>query len=628
MRIIQTFWTVDKNKNPFDNKGGFLSPAIHWMMWALSCQTFSDFHGGVTIYTDEAGKYVFERLNLPFSKIELTHERGVMQKVDPKLWALSKIYTYSLQEEPFIHIDGDVAIWEKLPSDLFKADVASQCLEFCWPIYSECIEDFKKIVGDNSPDWIAECLKNPSGYNMGLFGGNNIAFIKEYSTSALSFYEKYAGELSDLIRVNRNANVLPEQYFLYDRVVRQNAKMKMLAPIPMKSPTELSRYVNISEIPSKANFFHAIGGAKKSPIVNDFISYALRKDYPDLWNNVTNVCDRELNDNSYYLFSKSVVSRDYEYSDHEQGIKTLTEIAEHSGYDCSEVIDDYLSVISKQKKFRLETKCRKIEKYIFPAYSKRGFDISDKENRSKVIIPAEDLEVFATHYDWRNIFMETSVGPFGPVPYLLGDLNYRCCFTGSWNHFWVDDFMWEMIEEMKRCPYSVIQLIEKYSTYGLSKKIIASILNIWYCRGVFSLDEDAQNFVRKNQSDDYAWLKKNRVRQAESVIEHILNHRKIPCKILELEKGKDGQVSLKTIISAFEKQGIEARGVRASLQGLERLSFPVIALLKFRGALFQYVAVKSIENSRVTIFNPEVCRIEVYPIESFKMMWNGILVIL
>ena len=186
---MQTYWTTDKDKNPFENSGGFLTPVVHWMMWGLSCAKFKEHYGDVVLYTDTLGKLVFEELGIPFSRIIVSHEEGFMQRVDPKLWAYAKIYTYSLQREPFLHVDGDVVIWDKLPKRIEKAQVAAQCLEYNWPIYRECVEDFKHLSKRPGPEWVDWGEKNPSGYNMGIFGGIDIPFIQDYCKKAFDFYK-------------------------------------------------------------------------------------------------------------------------------------------------------------------------------------------------------------------------------------------------------------------------------------------------------------------------------------------------------------------------------------------------------------------------------------------------------
>jgi hypothetical protein len=43
---------------------------------------------------------------------------------NPDFWNLGKILNYSLQEEPFIHLDNDLYLWSALPERLARAVIA------------------------------------------------------------------------------------------------------------------------------------------------------------------------------------------------------------------------------------------------------------------------------------------------------------------------------------------------------------------------------------------------------------------------------------------------------------------------------------------------------------------------
>jgi hypothetical protein len=89
---------------------------------------------------------------------------------DSELWALPKIHTYMLQEEPFIHIDCDVIIGHR-PE--FKETIV------------EKIEDgieFKSIYKFNNG--LVDC-----GYCMGVYGNKNMRLNQEYCEISLSYIE-------------------------------------------------------------------------------------------------------------------------------------------------------------------------------------------------------------------------------------------------------------------------------------------------------------------------------------------------------------------------------------------------------------------------------------------------------
>ena len=101
IKIVQTFWNVQKG-DILLNAGSYACPEIYWMSWAFSCLQLRKFYPDVEMYTDNAGKELFELLGLPYTKIHTTLENDkFMKNCLPELWAYAKIHTYSIQDKPF-----------------------------------------------------------------------------------------------------------------------------------------------------------------------------------------------------------------------------------------------------------------------------------------------------------------------------------------------------------------------------------------------------------------------------------------------------------------------------------------------------------------------------------------------
>src|ERR1700761_6932720 len=116
MRIIQSL----KTPTGIADRNGWLSPEFNWMSWALSCLQLKTLHGNVELYTDSYGKYVLiDILQLPYSKVHVVLDgAGAAHHM---LWAYSKLIVYALQQDPYVHIDGDVFLWERIGSHLLEA---------------------------------------------------------------------------------------------------------------------------------------------------------------------------------------------------------------------------------------------------------------------------------------------------------------------------------------------------------------------------------------------------------------------------------------------------------------------------------------------------------------------------
>ena len=124
MKIIQSFWS-GKNNDIRDNRG-WLSYEYHWLGWILSCNQIRKFYDEVELYTDSFGyEVLIEKLQLPYTKVHVVLDE--MNEYPKDLWAIAKIKAYQLQDKPFLHVDGDVFIWEKFDEELLKQDIIVQC---------------------------------------------------------------------------------------------------------------------------------------------------------------------------------------------------------------------------------------------------------------------------------------------------------------------------------------------------------------------------------------------------------------------------------------------------------------------------------------------------------------------
>lgn len=92
------------------------------------------------------------------------------------MWAYSKIHTYSLQKEPFLHVDGDVFIWKPFDAALLNSSLIVQNREDNLSFYKHSINTIEKYA-QIIPDWVSHLKQSPSAYNVGIIGGNNIDFL-------------------------------------------------------------------------------------------------------------------------------------------------------------------------------------------------------------------------------------------------------------------------------------------------------------------------------------------------------------------------------------------------------------------------------------------------------------------
>ena len=127
MNFIQTLY-MDDGKDPFRDAFGWVRPEYHLMGWALSCLQLHQLYGHITLYANSnAARLLMDVLQLPYADVCLAHDK--LSLVHPDLWALPKIFTYSLQEQQFLHIDGDVFLFKPFDSSLLKGELIAQNVE-------------------------------------------------------------------------------------------------------------------------------------------------------------------------------------------------------------------------------------------------------------------------------------------------------------------------------------------------------------------------------------------------------------------------------------------------------------------------------------------------------------------
>lgn len=82
------------------------------------------------------------------------------------------------------------------------------------------------------------------------------------------------------------------------------------------------------------------------------------------------------------------------------------------------------------------------------------------------------------------------------------------------------------------------------------------------------------------------------------------------------------------LIQASKQLGFIARAVKAQTEELSEIAFPAIAHVLVRGKHFHYVVVLKVRKSRVTVMDPATGRFSKHPIEHFRQIWTGVMVLL
>jgi len=149
----------------------------------VSARNFSK----VELYCDKEAVALIKADGRDFSHLKLIPCLDKLDWVHEHNWAYAKIYVYSLQKEPFVHIDIDAILWDGVPKELMGKKYFCQLLEYVdsWVLYNNSFTDIQQhgLVPDG--------IKKPRyAFNMAVFGCTDMKTAKQF----LQKYEQVARE--------------------------------------------------------------------------------------------------------------------------------------------------------------------------------------------------------------------------------------------------------------------------------------------------------------------------------------------------------------------------------------------------------------------------------------------------
>lgn len=279
MKIVQTFWTGSSSGAKLsDITGGWLSPEYHWMGWALSCLQANRFFDRVELVTDNKGKEILvDRFELPYTSVSTALE-GALDEAPPELFSLAKLFTYGRQAEPFMHIDGDVFLFQKPSPEWLDSPLLAQNIDRNLLFYEQTLDKINECFS-----FIPACMKK--GYykpgaieaaNAGVFGGSNLSFIQEYCAAGFEFISRNRQDIGRF--PVGNLNFIFEQYLLFCLAKEKSVEIAYLIPDVVDS-LWYQPVVRFQDLPH-ITMAHPLGGFKKSALICRHVAMKLRKEYP------------------------------------------------------------------------------------------------------------------------------------------------------------------------------------------------------------------------------------------------------------------------------------------------------------------------------------------------------------
>jgi len=286
IKIVQTLWTkpvFDGYGGVFGQKfnGGWISRKYYYMSWALSCLQFGRFYEYVELVTDKRGKEILiDYLGLPYTNVKVELDR--LNKYPVSLWTLPKIHTYKIQDEPFIHADGDVFIWEKFGRNIESSRLCSQQQVINHKPQYHAIKEIEDHF-----DYIPDCIrKDIAGSkvlrisNAGILGGNDLDFFKEYAKISYEFVDRNISQI-DKLRSGCFGMIF-EEYLFYCLAREKGIEITYLLE-PLSDDFTGTQLIGFETAPGKTKFIHPVGSFKKYSQVCDQLADVLLLNYPSYY---------------------------------------------------------------------------------------------------------------------------------------------------------------------------------------------------------------------------------------------------------------------------------------------------------------------------------------------------------
>ena len=265
MKAVYSYWEDNRRKL----NGGFASKRDLAMTLALSVEKSLKQFKEVELVTNTTGKeLLIDQYKLPFTNVRVVLDQ-FDYNLEPDFWAYVKIYAYSIQTEPFVHIDNDVILWDAIPKETLEA-----------PLFFQNKEDFIKHTG------YLKLIKEAKGFvkiddeilsqtvqfalNCGVVGCNDLPIIQEWKAIVDEYlFHKRNQPIWEAIVDKHSHNHLFEQYFISALIAKKGTKVATL----LKDDFMQSAYRDFK-------MTHLWGAAKRKIETMQRIRGRLFKDYP------------------------------------------------------------------------------------------------------------------------------------------------------------------------------------------------------------------------------------------------------------------------------------------------------------------------------------------------------------
>lgn len=267
-RAVYTYFCQNKSQQ----RAGFLSTKELAYFLSLSVAYARKHFRDVVLYTDDAGKeLLIDKYKIGFTSVSTELNE---LKISPDLWAYAKVVTYSLQKEPFVHIDLDCVLWDKLPQNVAEAKLFFQNKEeFC---EQRAYQPLIDLINGTTVSYYCKSQNINHAYNAGVVGCNDLSLVAKWKGIVDDFiFNPVNAYFWKSVPNHSQFNYIFEQYFI--ACICNNDKV--LDDVKFLINNFTYEEVSKPEFPMT----HLWGESKKCIEDMNKIKARLKREFPDIY---------------------------------------------------------------------------------------------------------------------------------------------------------------------------------------------------------------------------------------------------------------------------------------------------------------------------------------------------------
>lgn len=247
MKAVFSFWSKPYLRSLHKGFAGFPSEHYFKVAFELAILTARDHFDRIELVTDTEGYAILQKHGFEFDAVSLALDE--IADIPSNLWCFGKLKAYSIQKEPFIHLDYDLFLLKPLPKSFYEAAVVTQSVEpFNLPHYANYyLPNMETLLKThkNLPVEFKVFEKRPLttqwAHNTGLVGGQNWRAIAAYATMAMKICRDNLPTIQAELTEFRQSemNVVYEQATISRYCLHHKIKIETLLKLPIYDNTEI-----------------------------------------------------------------------------------------------------------------------------------------------------------------------------------------------------------------------------------------------------------------------------------------------------------------------------------------------------------------------------------------------------